>query len=353
MGNSLDALRDRIQKKAKGIHISRMSESEFTKRDNWLPTPAFDLNRILSGNLLRGLPLKTWAMIVGPEHSFKSSFMALTMAEAQKKGMKVIVFDTEGAWDDNFVSRWGLDPENILHIYTPWVDEIKVALAQILESGEENLAIVMDSIGGIDKKKIYNDAIDGTPKADQGGLQKDLKPMYKLLLHLVKVRNSIAVSAGHYYGAPGQYGNADEIGGGKAAKLLPDLILSLRKYKLQDKEKNVIGNQIKAITLKNRLYPPFNEAAVEIDFINGLNPWAGIADIAVNCGILQKGGAGWYTFVNDETGEEIKLQGEQKLVGLFEEHKDNFISQINGWLENTGFSTVNEAIKEAEELAQG
>ena len=35
--------------------------------------------------------------------------------------------------------------------------------------------------------------------------------------------------------------------------------VSLKKSKMLDSEKNVIGNQIKAITLKNRFYPAFNE----------------------------------------------------------------------------------------------
>jgi hypothetical protein len=55
------------------------------------------LNRILTGDLHKGLPEKTLTLLVGPEASFKSSFMALIMASAQKGGYLPIIVDTEGA----------------------------------------------------------------------------------------------------------------------------------------------------------------------------------------------------------------------------------------------------------------
>lgn len=350
--SSLISLRDTLSKKVKGVHISIMAESELAKRDVNISTPSYDLNRILTGDLNKGLFEKTWTLIVGPEHSFKSSFTALCLANAQKRGYTVVIIDTEGAWDSKFIERWGLDPSKVLYIYTPWVDEVKVVLAQILESSDEKFAIALDSIGGLDKKKILVDALAGDPKADQGGLQKDLKPMYKLLLNIVKTKKSIAIATGHYYGSPGTYGDGDAVGGGKAAKLLPDIIVSLKKSKIIDSEKNVIGNRLKAITLKNRIYPPFSEGTIEIDFVHGLNRFAGLADLAVAAKIISKGGAGWYTWVNKETGEEIKMQGEVKLQRLFEENEKELIDELNSFIESSGFSTINNELMEAESLME-
>jgi RecA/RadA recombinase len=55
------------------------------------------LNRILSGSLFKGIPEKTMTMLVGPEASFKSSFMCLSMANAQSMGYTPVIIDTEGA----------------------------------------------------------------------------------------------------------------------------------------------------------------------------------------------------------------------------------------------------------------
>jgi len=348
--NTLKSLRDIISKKLKGAHVSIMSESDIASRDDYIMTPSYDLNRILTGDLLKGIYSKTLNLIVGPEHSFKSSFAALCLANAQRAGYTVIVIDTEGAWDSKFLSRWGLDPTKVLYVYTPWVDEIKTALANILEQPGEKYAIALDSVGGIEKRKVVDDAVAGDPKQDQGGLAKEIKPLMKLYSNIIKVKNSIGILTGHYYGSPGSYGGGDEIGGGKAVKYIPDTIISLRKSKIYDNEKNVIGNKLTAITLKNRLYPPFNEGTIEIDFISGLNRFAGLADLAVEAGIISKGGAGWYTWINKETGEELKVQGEAKLVKLFEENETELIKELNSFIEKTGFSTINEELKQAEAL---
>ncbi len=87
-----------------------------------------DLNRILSGSLFTSVPTRSHTGLVGPETSGKSSFMALMLADAQRKGYLPVVIDTEGAWTPQFVERWGIDPNNILRVPSMWVDEIELYL---------------------------------------------------------------------------------------------------------------------------------------------------------------------------------------------------------------------------------
>lgn len=136
---------------------------------------------------------------------------------------------------------------------------------------------------------------------------------------------------------------------GKALKLLPDVIISLKKSKMYDSEKHIIGNELKAITLKNRMYPPFNEATIQIDYVNGLNEFAGLAELAVKAGMVRKGGAGWYTYIKDD-GSEVKAQGDEKLLKILTENKEEFIDKLNKWLADTGFSSINEELKAANDL---
>ena len=347
---SLEELRDKIQKKAKGMHVSILSQSEIASGREILYTPAYDLNRILSGSLFKGISNKTFTLFTGPEATGKSSFMCLCLAEAQKQGYTPIIIDTEGAWDTNFVTRWGMDPDNMLYVYTPWIGQIMVTLGQIIDSGDEKLAIAVDSIGGLEKIKLVNDSIGGDPKADQGSLQKDIKRMLKMLLFICKGRQSIAMGAGHYYGSPSSYGNTDEIGGGKFLKMAADVLVTLRKYRIYEnpnaksiKEKGaILGNQIKAITLKNRYYPPFQEAIIEIDYRNGINSYAGMLDLAMKAGLASVGGS-WYT-INGE-----KYQGSIAAEEGLRKDK-TILDKIDKWLETTGYSTVNENIAEAEKI---
>ena len=60
-------------------------------------TPAYGLNRVLSGSLYKGVYVGTHTGFVGPEASGKSSTMALFLANAQKKGYLPVVIDAEGA----------------------------------------------------------------------------------------------------------------------------------------------------------------------------------------------------------------------------------------------------------------
>jgi RecA/RadA recombinase len=336
----LEKLRKQIESKAKGMHISVLSESEIAKvdKDKWLSSPSYDLNRILSGSLLRGIPRKTHMLLVGPEASFKSSCMAIMIAAAQKAGLTPIIIDTEASWTSEFVTRWGIDPDNVLYIYSPWVDEIMVTLTQILEAEDKNFIIAIDSIGGLDRYKLIEDGLKGEIKADQGTLQKELKRMLKILVNICKSKDSVCLTSGHLYGNPSGYGAAENIGGGFYLKLSADIIVSLKKSKLQDKDKNVIGNEISAITLKNRFYPPFQEATVEIDYKRGINKYAGLLDIASETGIIQEGAMRWYTHI--KSGE--KLQGD-KAIKFFEQDP-TILEEIEEYLKTTGYSSFNKDV---------
>jgi len=337
----LAKLRDDIKKNAKGVHASILSESEIATSIDNLPTPSYDLNRILSGSLFKGIPSRSLSLFVGPEASGKSSFMCLCLAEAQAKGYKIIVLDTEGAWTKEFVERWGVDSENVLLIYTPWVNEIMNVLGSIRATGEEKYAIVVDSIGAMERGKLAIDAEAGDVKADQGSLQKEQKRMMKLLQNMSISMNSIVMCSGHYYGSPNQYGAAEDIGGGKYMKLAPQIIISLKKTKLFDGSKNIIGNAVKAIALKNRFYPPFEEALIEIDYRSGINQYAGMIDLATEAELCSVGGS-WFT-INGE-----KYQGRSNAEEAFEKDPE-ILKKLDTWLSKTGYSTTNVKIKAVEE----
>jgi recombination protein RecA len=277
-------------------------------------------------------------------NSGKSSLACLMLAEAQRNGYTPIIIDSEGAWTNEFVKRWGMDPESILYIYDMWVDSIMVTLGNILDSDDTKLAIVLDSIGALESKKLMDDALEGDVKADQGQLQRKIKRMLKMLQDISVKKASIVMCTGHYYGKPGTYGGVEDIGGGHYVKLFPQVIVSLKKSKMMDGNKKVIGNALKAITLKNRYYPAFEEAIIEIDYRKGINSYAGILDLAMEAGLAERKGA-WY-IINDE-----KYQGAINAEAGLREDKD-LLRKLDKWLETTGYSTINNNIAEAVKLME-
>lgn len=337
-------LQDKIKKAVKGVHVSVLADSDIATNRFWLKTPALDLNRILSGSLNKGIQSRNLLAIVGPEHTFKSSFMILCMAEAQKQGKKCIIIDTEGGLSAEFCERWGLDSSKILYNYTPWVSEVKSIIAQIRETGESDFVIGIDSVGGLDRYKSYDDALAGDPKADQGLLQKEIRGTLKLLLNVCVAQNSIGIVTGHMYGMPGRgMPMPDQIGGGKAMKLFPSIIVMLKKVKLLE-NKVIVGSEIIATTLKNRMYPPFQTASVQLNYVDGIKVNAGMLDLGINAGLIVKKGS-WYSTIE---GERLG-QGEAKaMLNVM----PKTIKALDEWLADTGYSTLSTEIKEAAALVE-
>jgi recombination protein RecA len=345
-------LQKNIDVKVKGAHASVMSESEIATQRFSVMTPCYDLNRILSGSTRNGIKSRNLMGIIGPEHTMKSSFMVLCMVNAQKQGKKAIIIDTEGGCDNDFCLRWGLNTDDLFYIYTPWIDEVIPILAQIKETDQTDMVIGLDSVGGLQRLKAYEDALSGDPKQDQGLLQKDIKAMLKLYLNICIAQNSIGITTGHYYGNPNDKYEPEKIGGGKAMRLLPSILVTLQKHPLfefpnnKGKERGtIIGNSIKANTIKNRGYPPFQQAEVMIDYTHGVLPFAGVLDLAIEADIVRQNGS-WYSY-----GDERLAQGRINALKALEEVPE-VLDKIDIWLENTGYSSHNEEVEKAEQMIE-
>lgn len=344
-----EQIKAKLMESSKGKRVMVLSESEVSKIENWLFTPTYDLNRILSGSLYRGVAEKTHTLLVGPEASGKSSFMCLNLASAQKMGYTPIIINAEGAWTADFVSRWGLDATKAMVINSSTVEDIHRDLANIKQEGFTKLAIALDSIGALNSEKVVRDAEKGDIKADQGSLQKKIKAMMKTMVDIVKFQDSIAFSAGHYYGNPTGYGDPEQIGGGKYPRLAADYIVTLKKYFIYENPNAkgpdrgaVLGTEIHAATIKNRFAPPFQEALFEINYKSGVNKMAGIVAVATNMGLITKGGS-WYTV----PCLDLKVQGEAKLYqAMLEQDPKPLLDKIEEILKTQGYSSVNQSLED-------
>jgi len=345
----LEKIRDSIQKNVKGAHASVLADSDIASEREWIQTPALDLNRILSGSIFKGIPSKCLVGIVGPEHTMKSSFMVLCMVEAQKMGYTPVIIDTEGGISDVFCKRWGLNLKEALYVYTPWVEEVISTLGQIHGQGEKFI-IGVDSVGGLDRLKTIVDAAKGDPKQDQGLLQKDIRRMLKLLLNICISQNSIGIACGHLYGTPGStVPLPDQVGGGKAMRYFPRILVNLKREYIREggeKTGQIVGTRLRASTLKNHMYPPFQEALVDIDYTHGIDPYAGLFKIAEDTGYVVKSGS-WY----EVSGE--KVQGAEAAAKLlFQDMSEKLLNELDAVVAKTGYSTVNREIEAAEELIE-
>jgi recombination protein RecA len=354
---TFDLIKKKLEKASKGNRMMILSESDIACKSEYIPTDAYDLNRILSGSLYHGVASRTHTLLVGPEASGKSSFMCLNLAAAQRMGYTPVIIDAEGAWTQEFCERWGIDTTRAIVINTPWVEEIMVQLAEIIDEGWTRLAIALDSIGAVESRKMINDATGkkGEVKADQGLLQKQIKRVMKMIVDITKRQDSVSFSAGHYYGNPSGYGDPEKIGGGFYPKLAADYIITLKKtpiYEFPRAEKDargaVLGTRIYAATIKNRYAPPFQEALFEISYHEGVNKLAGIVGIAKEMNLIEQSGS-WYTVPS----LEMKVQGYDNLCDQLEETDVTvLLDAIEAILSTRGYSSANselEGLAESEE----
>lgn len=349
MEENAKVLLEQMRKKIKGLNVTLMSESPIANRTEFIKTPALDLNRILSGDLYKGIPQKTLVGITGPEHSFKSSFSCLCAADAAKeRGYTPVIIDTEGGLTTDFCKRWGLDVSNAIYMSEIWLEKIIPFLVNLKETGFKKMIIILDSIGGLDRFKTYKDAVEDDVKQDQGQLQRSIRTLMKLLLHICMTTDSIGIFTAHLMSRPGMVPMPDDVAGGKAVKLFPSIFIWLKKESMKRDEKEC-GSRLVATTMKNRFYPPFQEATIDIDYQKGINTTAGLLELLMpdKANILKKEGN---TYVHVKSGEKYAVYdsaAEKKLAS-----DTMILDALNDWLKTTGYSTVNENVRAAEELLE-
>jgi recombination protein RecA len=347
MSDVLNSLKASINKNIKGLHCEIMSNSTIAETKEWISLPTYDLNRIVSGSLVRGVPSKSLTLLVGQEHTFKSSLMVNMARLALKQDYTPIIIDTEGGITNEFCKRWGLDTSKVLYNYTPWGEQIRGILGQLMESEGSKFCIILDSIGGIEKLKAADDAKAGEYKQDMGGNARIIKSIMKLIANIVKSQNSIGILSSHFCSQSGSVPLPDSVIGGKAVLLLPDIILYLKKASKTDTEKINTDKLINVASVKNRFYPADKIGHVLIDYSQGLDMFGGLIDIAKDTGVLEQKGS--WVYVN---GEKV-AQGIANFQAVLKEDKEMqsvFIEKINEYLKTTEYSTLEE--KEQKEEIQ-
>lgn len=334
-----------LKKILDGLGFSPINKAPIACEREQIPTPSYDLNRILLGDLYNGLQSRTVYGIVGPEGTFKSSFSVLSMCEAIKFGYTPIIIDSEGSYTPEFIERWGLNPNNTFYKFCNFVEQVKITLYGLIKSGQQKFIVSLDSLAGLDKEKIFDDLDkkDGAPKADMGALAKDIKSMYKFIVALTKMTNSICIVTSHMYSGTGLF-PTKHISGGTGILYYSDVLIKLKKEQLKTGS-DIYGNSITAQTIKNRYYPPFQEATIQLDYKNGINKHAGLLDLLVECGEVEKSGS-WYSL---SSGERLGQGADKASEALLE--MPELLEKLNSYLKETGYSKQNsKLLEEGEKL---
>jgi RecA/RadA recombinase len=277
----------------------------------WIDTGSMALNAIISGSIYGGIPMGRLTGFIGPESCGKTLMCNKVMANAQKKGMHIAYFDTEGALDESTASRLGCDPSRIKHIPTEITEGCRNQIVKFLENVIEKklhgkVLIVIDSLGNLittqEKKKID----EGSDTPDMGNRAKALKSMMRAITHSAAKANCPVVFTNHIYEDPSQMHPSaiKKQAGGSGPLYMASVIVQMAKKAERSSDsknkdsntdvtplsKDINGLTLRALTTKNRFVPPYLETEMYLNFRTGLNKYSGLLEMCEGYKVLEKAG---------------------------------------------------------------
>jgi len=288
-----------------------LDENSLSTVKDWIDTGSMALNAIISGSIYGGVPMGRLTGFIGPESCGKTLMCNKVMANAQKKGMHIAYFDTEGALDEATAARLGCDPSKIKHIPTEITESCRNQIVKFLDTVIANklhgkVLIVIDSLGNLittqEKKKID----EGSDTPDMGNRAKALKSMMRAITHSAAKANCPVIFTNHIYEDPSQLHPSaiKKQAGGSGPLYMASVIVQMAKKAERSSDsknkdsntdvtplsKDINGLTLRALTTKNRFVPPYLETEMYLNFRTGLNKYSGLLEMCEGYEVLEKAG---------------------------------------------------------------
>jgi len=266
----------------------------------WLSTGNFALNRALSGDWEKGIPLGRISLWAGPSGSGKSFISSNIMVHAQAAGYHLLVLDSENALDVDYLRKIGVDTseEKLTYMQVTTIEDVNKVCAEFFSGyikayGKDNpdaqrTLIVLDSLAMLSSStEMENYGKDGTIKADQGILAKRRKSMLRMITgHIARLPIAF-VMTDHVYPADIMLGDgAWAIT--NSTKFSSSIIGIVTKLKLKD-EGEVIGVRMRFETYKSRFAKLGTKIELEVPYNKGMSPLSGLVEMLEDLKVIAKG----------------------------------------------------------------
>ena len=289
-----------------------------THVNRWISTGSRQLDYIIANRKDGGLPEGRIVEIFGPPSIGKSHIAIQIARSTQQMGGIVVYIDTENATSVENLGLLGVDiSKRFVYVDTHCTEEVlSIAESTIVKAKAMDkdvpVTIIWDSvaasspkaelIGDYDKESIGLQA-----RAISKGMRKITGVIANenvLLICLNQIRTKIGV----------MYGDPTTTPGGKAIPFHSSVRIKLGAgQQITNKDKEVIGINVSAKTIKNKVAPPFRSVNFEIHFGKGIVEHEQVFDLLRKHGpeivdgneISVSGTGSWKNFsvASVETGE--------------------------------------------------
>jgi RecA/RadA recombinase len=287
-----------------------LSESTLSRVDDYIDTGSMVLNALISGSLYGGIPVGRVTVLAGESKVGKTLFLLKIMANAQKKGLIPVIFDTENAIDAEGARRLGVDPEKVKYIPVTSIEELRNEIYKFLttvqEKGLEGKFIIgVDSLNNMFSQMEMTRMEKDSTSIDMGTKARAMGTLMTTITNMCGITRTTAICTAHIYDNPGEmYPSLEKnIPGGKKVKYLPSVTVQLARKPVKDDggktikselatgQKSYSGQIIRALTVKNRLIRQFLEGEMYLSFASGLDKRFGLLSLLVGMGVVTQSGA--------------------------------------------------------------
>ncbi len=281
---------------------------------------ALNVEAISTGSLgldlalgIGGLPRGRIVEMYGPESSGKTTLALHCIAEAQKKGGVAAFIDVEHALDPVYAAALGVDIDNLLVSQPDNGEQALEITEELVRSGAIDV-IVIDSVAAL----VPRAEVEGDMGSTFVGMQARLMSQaLRKLTSVIGKSNCLAIFINQLREKVGVvYGNPEVTPGGRALKFYSSVRIEIRKGEPLKSGSDVIGNRTKAKVVKNKIAPPFRTTEFDIMYGEGISHNGELLDLAVELGIVKKGGA-WFSY-----GETRLGQGRDNAKNYFIDHPE-------------------------------
>jgi len=327
---ALDRALQQIER-AYGKGAIMQMDSDFVASADGLSTGTLSLDLALGGS---GIPRGRVVEIFGPEASGKTTLALHVVASTQRQDGVAAFVDAEHALDPSWMKRCGVNPETLL-VSQPDSGEQALEITDMLVRSNAVDVIVIDSVAAL----IPKAELEGEMGQAHVGIQARLmsQALRKLTAGIAKSKtivifiNQIRMKIGV------MFGNPETTPGGRALKFYSSVRIDVRRVASIKEGDRIVGNQVKAKVVKNKVAPPFRDAFFDIMFDAGISKEGDLIDLALKHDLVQKQGA-WFRYGDVQLG-----QGRENAKAFLGDNEDLFEEIKQKILDLSGFGNSPDA----------
>ena len=295
--------RKSITKSVPGLSVG------FNDPDTWISTGNYTLNKLISGEFNKGIPLGKVTVFAGESGAGKSFIAAGNIVKnAQDQGIFVVLIDSENALDETWLHALDVDtaPEKLLKLSVSMIDDVAKIISDFMKGYREDhgetpvadrpkVLFVIDSLGMMMTPTDVDQFNRGDMKGDMGRKPKALNALVRNSVNMFGQHNIGMVATNHTYASQDMFDPDDKISGGQGFIYASSIVVAMRKLKLKidadgNKTSQVHGIRAACKVMKTRFAKPFESVQIKIPYDTGMDPYSGLLDLFEKAGAVVKDG---------------------------------------------------------------